>query len=32
VNFQKLEEFLMADGIKKFAEPQKALLELISSK
>lgn len=26
VDFQKLEAFLMTDGIKKFAEPQKALL------
>ncbi len=26
VDFQKLEEFLMTDGIKKFADPQKALL------
>jgi transaldolase len=32
VDFQKLEEFLMADGLKKFADPQKALLELISTK
>lgn len=32
VDFQKLEDFLMADGLKKFAEPQKSLLELISSK
>jgi transaldolase len=32
VDFQKLEDFLMADGLKKFADPQKALLELISSK
>ncbi len=32
VDFQKLEEFLMQDGIKKFADPQKALLEVISSK
>jgi transaldolase len=32
VDFQKLENFLMADGLKKFADPQKALLELISSK
>jgi transaldolase len=32
VDFQKLEDFLMADGLKKFADPQKALLELISTK
>ncbi len=32
VDFHKLEEFLMNDGLKKFADPQKALLELISSK
>ena len=32
VDFQKLENFLMADGLKKFADPQKALLELISTK
>ncbi len=32
VDFQKLEDFLMADGLKKFADPQKNLLELISSK
>ncbi|RZA18774.1 MAG: transaldolase [Proteobacteria bacterium] len=28
VDFQKLEEFLMTDGIKKFADPQKALLSV----
>jgi len=32
VDFHKLEDFLMADGLKKFADPQKALLELISTK
>jgi transaldolase len=32
VDFQKLEDYLMADGLKKFADPQKALLELISTK
>ena len=32
VNFQKLEEFLMHEGLKKFADPQKALYELISVK
>lgn len=32
VNFQKMEEVLMAEGIEKFANPQKALMELISSK
>jgi transaldolase len=29
VDFQKLEEFLMNDGIKKFADPQKALLAVL---
>lgn len=28
VDFQKLEDFLMTDGIKKFADPQKALLSV----
>ena len=32
VNMQKLEEVLMAEGIKKFADPQKALLALIAKK
>jgi transaldolase len=32
VDFEKLEQVLMAEGIRKFAEPQKALLELIASK
>jgi transaldolase len=32
VDMQKLEETLMAEGIKKFADPQKALLELIADK
>ncbi len=32
VDFQKLEEFLMNDGLKKFADPQKSLYELISMK
>lgn len=32
VDFQKLEDDLMRDGLKKFADPQKSLLELISSK
>ena len=29
---EKLEETLMAEGIKKFADPQKALLALIANK
>jgi transaldolase len=32
VDFAKLEEFLMTDGIKKFADPQKALLELFGTR
>lgn len=32
VNVEHLEETLMSEGIKKFAEPQKALLKLIASK
>ncbi|MCG8450608.1 MAG: transaldolase [Pirellulales bacterium] len=32
VDMQQLEETLMAEGIKKFADPQKALLELITEK
>ncbi len=32
VNGEKLEETLMAEGIKKFADPQKALLALIANK
>jgi transaldolase len=32
VDFQKMEEVLMFEGIEKFANPQKALIELISSK
>ncbi len=32
VDFQKLEDFLMNDGLKKFADPQKSLYELISMK
>jgi transaldolase len=32
VNFEKLEEFLMDEGLKKFADPQKALLALIAEK
>lgn len=32
VDFQKLEEFLMDEGLKKFADPQKALLALIAEK
>ena len=32
VDMQKLEETLMAEGVKKFADPQKALLALIAEK
>ena len=32
VDFQKLEEVLMEEGLKKFADPQKALLALIAEK
>jgi transaldolase len=32
VDFEKLEAFLMEEGIKKFADPQKALLKLIAEK
>ena len=32
VNLQHLEEVLMAEGVKKFADPQKALLALIAQK
>ena len=32
VDMQKLEDVLMAEGIKKFADPQKALLALIAAK
>jgi transaldolase len=32
VDLQKLEDVLMAEGIKKFADPQKALLTLIATK
>lgn len=32
VNFQKMEEFLMEEGLDKFAKPQKALLDLIAKK
>lgn len=32
VDFQKLEEVLMEEGLAKFANPQKALLDLISKK
>jgi transaldolase len=32
VDFKKLEEFLMEEGLKKFADPQKALLKLITDK
>jgi len=32
VDFQKMEEVLMQEGLEKFAQPQKALLELIAGK
>lgn len=32
VDFQRLEDVLMEEGLRKFAEPQRALLELISEK
>lgn len=32
VDFQKLEDVLMEEGLKKFADPQKALLDLIAKK
>ncbi len=32
VDIQKLEDTLMAEGVKKFADPQKALLQLIAQK
>jgi transaldolase len=32
VDEQKLEDVLMSEGIKKFADPQKALLALIADK
>ena len=32
VDFQKLEETLMDEGLKKFADPQKALVALIGEK
>ena len=32
VDFVKLEEVLMQEGLKKFADPQKALIELVQSK
>src|SRR5437899_5494174 len=32
VDVQKMEDVLMAEGIKKFADPQKALLKLIAVK
>lgn len=32
VSFQKLEEVLMQEGLQKFADPQKALIKLISEK
>ncbi len=32
VNFQHLEETLMSEGLKKFADPQKALIKLIGDK
>jgi transaldolase len=32
VDMQRLEDVLMAEGIKKFSEPQKALLNLVAQK
>jgi transaldolase len=32
VDMQKLEDVLMEEGVKKFADPQKALLALIAAK
>jgi len=32
VDIQKMEDVLMAEGVKKFADPQKALLKLIAEK
>ena len=32
VDFERLEQVLMEEGLKKFADPQKALLELIATK
>lgn len=32
VDFEQMEAFLMAEGVRKFADPQKALLELIARK
>lgn len=32
IDWQKLEDVLMAEGVKKFADPQKALLQLIATK
>jgi len=32
VDFSRMEEFLMEEGLKKFADPQKALLKLIGEK
>lgn len=32
VDFQKMEQFLMDEGLRKFADPQKSLLQLISAK
>jgi transaldolase len=32
VDIQKMEDVLMEEGIKKFADPQKALLALIADK
>ena len=32
VNFEKMEEVLMEEGLRKFADPQKTLLELIAEK
>jgi transaldolase len=32
VDFTRMEEVLMEEGLKKFADPQKALLKLIAEK
>jgi transaldolase len=32
VDFEKMEQFLMDEGLKKFADPQKSLLQLIADK
>ena len=32
VDFEKMEQFLMEEGLKKFADPQKSLQQLIATK